>query len=182
MRNRSCTDLPSYYAPSPGAWLKNDRPYPLEVYDITSLHFHDTLELGVCSEGQGVCRVEDIGHPQGISEKEQLYYTLAPVYDKEVIYTPVDTKAFMRPVMSRADAERFIDRIPEIPEELNGNRDIRMQSEKYRACLNTHENEDLVRLIKTVYRKNHRSMKAGRHMGSTDQPVSYTHLTLPTIA
>lgn len=55
------------------------------------------------------------------------------------------------------------------PEELNGNRDIRMQSEKYRACLNTHENEDLVRLIKTVYRKNHRSMKAGRHMGSTDQ-------------
>ena len=88
----------------------------------------------------GVCRVEDIGHPQGISEKEQLYYTLAPVYDKEVIYTPVDTKAFMRPVMSRADAERFIDRIPEIPEELNGNRDIRMQSEKYRACLNTHEN------------------------------------------
>lgn len=117
----------------------------------------------------GVCRVEDIGHPQGISEKEQLYYTLAPVYDKEVIYTPVDTKAFMRPVMSRADAERFIDRIPEIPEELNGNRDIRMQSEKYRACLNTHENEDLVRLIKTVYRKNHRSMKVGRHMGSTDQ-------------
>lgn len=63
MRNRSCTDLPSYYAPSPGAWLKNDRPYPLEVYDITSLHFHDTLELGVCSEGQGVCRVEDREYP-----------------------------------------------------------------------------------------------------------------------
>ena len=32
----------------------------------------------------GVCRVEDIGHPQGISEKEQLYYTLALVYDKEI--------------------------------------------------------------------------------------------------
>lgn len=63
MRNRSCTDLPSYYAPSPGAWLKNDRPYPLEVYDITSLHFHDTLELGVCSEGRGVCRVEDREYP-----------------------------------------------------------------------------------------------------------------------
>ena len=63
MRNRSCTDLPSYYTPSPGAWLKNDRPYPLEVYDITSLHFHDTLELGVCSEGQGVCRVEDREYP-----------------------------------------------------------------------------------------------------------------------
>ena len=63
MRNRSCTDLPSYYAPSPGAWLKNDRPYPLEVYDITSLHFHDTLELGVCSECQGVCRVEDREYP-----------------------------------------------------------------------------------------------------------------------
>ena len=63
MRNHSCTDLPSYYTPSPGAWLKNDRPYPLEVYDIISLHFHDTLELGVCSEGQGVCRVEDREYP-----------------------------------------------------------------------------------------------------------------------
>lgn len=117
----------------------------------------------------GVCRVEDVGHPEGISDKEKLYYTLAPVYDKEVIYTPVDTKAFMRPVMSRTDAEQLIDRIPEIPEELENNRDIRMQSEKYRACLSTHENEDLIRLIKVVHRKNHRSMKAGRHMGSTDQ-------------
>ncbi len=117
----------------------------------------------------GVCCVKDIGHPQGISDKEKLYYTLAPVYDKEIIYTPVDTKAFMRPIMSRADAESFIDHIPEIPEELENNQDIRMQSEKYRACLNTHENEDLIRLIKVVHRKNRRSMKAGRHMGSTDQ-------------
>lgn len=73
MRNRSCTDLPSYYAPSPGAWLKNDRPYPLEVYDITSLHFHDTLELGVCSEGQGVCRVEDREYPFGEGDVQVIF-------------------------------------------------------------------------------------------------------------
>lgn len=117
----------------------------------------------------GVCRVEGIGHPDAVSDKDTLYYKLSPVYDTEVIYTPVDTKAFMRPVMSKSDAEALIDRIPSIPENVCDSRDMKMLSEKYRACLNTHQNDDLVRLIKSVYQKNLRSIQAGRHMGQTDQ-------------
>lgn len=117
----------------------------------------------------GVCRVEEIGKPVGFSDGDTLYYKLSPLYDTEVIYTPVDTKAFMRPVMSKEQAEKLIDRIPEIPETLCDNRDMKMLNERYRACLNTHENDDLVRLIKSVYMKNKRSLKAGRHMGQTDQ-------------
>ncbi|MCD8355581.1 MAG: CarD family transcriptional regulator [Clostridia bacterium] len=117
----------------------------------------------------GVCRVEEIGHPDAVSDQDTLYYKLSPVYDTEVIYTPVDTKAFMRPVMSKVDAEELIDRIPSIPDNVCDNRDMKMLSEKYRACLNTHENDDLIRLIKSVYMKNQRSIKAGRHMGQTDQ-------------
>lgn len=117
----------------------------------------------------GVCRVEEIGYPDAASDQETLYYKLSPVYDTAVIYTPVDTRAFMRPVMSRQAAEQLIDRIPDIPDNLCDNHDIRMLGEQYRACLNTHRNEDLVRLIKSVYQKNRRSVKAGRHMGQTDQ-------------
>ena len=71
--------------------------------------------------------------------------------------------------MSRQAAEQLIDRIPDIPDNVCDNHDIRMLGEQYRACLNTHRNEDLVRLIKSVYQKNRRSVKAGRHMGQTDQ-------------
>lgn len=117
----------------------------------------------------GVCRIEEIGKHTAISNDDTLYYKLSPVYDTEVIYTPVDTKAFMRPVMSREQAEELIDRIPEIPETIGDNRDVKMLNERYRACLRTHKNDDLVRLIKSVYRKNKRSMKTGRHMGQTDQ-------------
>lgn len=117
----------------------------------------------------GVYRVEEIGKPEYLSDSDTLYYKLSPVYDTEVIYTPVDTKAFMRPVMSKEQAEKLIDRIPEIPETICDNHDIKMLNERYRACLNTHENDDLVRLIKSVYMKNKRSIKAGRHMGQTDQ-------------
>lgn len=117
----------------------------------------------------GVCRVEEIGYPDAASDQETLYYKLSPVYDTAVIYTPVDTRAFMRPVMSKQAAEQLIDRIPDIPDNVCDNHDIRMLGEQYRACLNTHRNEDLVRLIKSVYQKNRRSVKAGRHMGQTDQ-------------
>lgn len=117
----------------------------------------------------GVCRVEEIGTPDSVSDSDTLYYKLSPVYDTEVIYTPVTTKAFMRPVMTREQAENLIDRIPSIPEKVCDNHDMKQLNERYRACLSTHENDDLIRLIKSVYLKNQRSLKAGRRVGQTDQ-------------
>lgn len=117
----------------------------------------------------GVCRVEGIGIPDGISDNTMQYYKLRPVFDSEVIYTPVDTKAFMRPILSKEQAERLIDRIPEIPEDVCHGQDMRLLNESYRACLSTHENDDLVRLIKSVYQKNQRTVRAGRQPGQTDQ-------------
>ena len=117
----------------------------------------------------GVCRVEEIGYPDAASDEDKLYYKMWPDYDKEVIYISVDTGEFMRPVMSRQDAEQLIDSIPDIPDKVSDNHDMRMLSEQYRACLNARRNEDLIRLIKGVYQKRRRSLKAGRHMGQIDQ-------------
>lgn len=117
----------------------------------------------------GVCRVDGIGTPDSVSDSDTLYYKLTPVYDTETIYTPITTKAFMRPVMTRGQAEDLIERIPSITEAVCDNRDMKMLNERYRACLSTHSNDDLIRLIKSVYIKNRRSIKAGRHMGQTDQ-------------
>ena len=60
MRNRSISDLPSIYAPSLLTALNEEirPPYSLEVFDITFLHFHSCMELGVCVSGQGSCIVD----------------------------------------------------------------------------------------------------------------------------
>ena len=65
MPNRSISSLPSFYAPAPLRWLSAapHAPVPLEVFDITYLHFHSALELGVCVSGRGVCMVEEKEYP-----------------------------------------------------------------------------------------------------------------------
>ena len=50
----------------------------------------------------GVCTVEKI-EPLAISgpSKDRLYYHLRPLIGSGTYYTPVDSGAYMRPVMSR---------------------------------------------------------------------------------
>ena len=47
------------FTPSPGDLSERSAEAgPLEVFDITYLHFHSVLELGVCVSGRGTCVVE----------------------------------------------------------------------------------------------------------------------------
>ena len=66
--------------------------------------------------GTGVCRVEGIEErrEKGVSRP---YYVLKPTCQDGTIYIPVDTKVYMRPVISREEAERIIDAIPGIKAE-----------------------------------------------------------------
>ena len=58
---------------------------------------------------EGVCRVEEIGTPKisGV-DKHRDYYTLAPIYREGKVFTPVDSKVFMRPVITREEALALI--------------------------------------------------------------------------
>ena len=55
----------------------------------------------------GVCTVIKVA-PLEISgaSKDKLYYYLAPLIGTGVYYSPVDSGAFMRPVISREEAEK----------------------------------------------------------------------------
>lgn len=57
MPNRSIFPLPSVYAPAPMTEMTaEERPaHALDIFDITFLHFHSTLELGFCASGRGKC-------------------------------------------------------------------------------------------------------------------------------
>jgi CarD family transcriptional regulator len=63
----------------------------------------------------GVCTIMDISELDFMMD-QKLYYTLKPFYEENrVIYAPVEGhKHKMRPVISKEEAEEFIDRMPSI--------------------------------------------------------------------
>jgi len=116
----------------------------------------------------GVCQVEATGKPDiPIFDENKSYYKLMPVYRTEVIYVPVDTSNFMRPIILREEALQLIKEIgqDEAPD---------WESKKvhahhfYDSLLNTHDCRDLIQLIKVIYAKNNITSEI-RKMGGTDQ-------------
>ena len=94
----------------------------------------------------GVCTVESIA-PLDLSDG-RLYYHLQPLVGSGKYFSPVDSAAFMRPVMSREEAEALIDSIPGIePAICNDNRFNHVDA-FYRELFKLHTNEALVSVIK----------------------------------
>ena len=58
----------------------------------------------------GVCRVADVA-PLPQQKDGRLYYTLIPLFSpfSETIHVSVSTRAFMRPVISAAEAKSYLD-------------------------------------------------------------------------
>ena len=113
----------------------------------------------------GVCRVDSIGAPPSDFPeecKERLYYRLSEVYGKNIIYIPVDTKNFMRPIISGAEAEDVIQAIPDAKLLDEKSHSQKSWEEDYKQLLNSHDCRDLVCLLKTVYRKNQIAVQKGK--------------------
>lgn len=120
----------------------------------------------------GVCRVVCVGVPSDIpgADGTRLYYTLQPLFDNGTIRIPVDTKVFMRPVITRREAEALIAQIPAMEAESEpAPLSPQLLSEHYKHYFASHNCEDLLTLIKTVYTKNQRAVSRGKTMGRTDQ-------------
>ena len=97
----------------------------------------------------GVCTVEKI-EPLAMSgaPKDKLYYHLTPLVGSGTYFTPVDSGAYMRPVMSREEAEALIDAMPEIaPAICNDNRFNHVDA-FYKELFRLHSCEALVAIVK----------------------------------
>lgn len=139
---------------------------PLEVEKM--FHENDLIVYG----NTGVCRVKAIGPLKGISEasEDRMYYTLEPVYDqKGTIYTPVDTKVYMRMVISPDEARALIEKIPKIKARPLECQNQRLLSEQYQASISTHRCEDLVQLIRTVYMRSKQALANGKKPAQVDE-------------
>ncbi|MEA4814459.1 MAG: CarD family transcriptional regulator [Oscillospiraceae bacterium] len=119
----------------------------------------------------GVCRVSDIFvRKSSCSDEGQLCYTLSPLYQDCMISTPVDsTKVFMRPIISRKEAEELIDSIPSIRASAYHNRVLRQLAEHYEEAIKSHDCQDLVRLTTSLYDKKREVASEKKKFGAVDE-------------
>ena len=119
----------------------------------------------------GVCEVKDIATPRSRAiEKGVLYYFLKPLYSEGIIYCPVDNpKVFIRPVISKQEAQRLIDMIPTISAEAYHNRSTQLLSEHYGEAINSHNCVDLIELVMSIYQKKQALSEQKRKLGQVDE-------------
>lgn len=112
----------------------------------------------------GVCTVEKIG-PLSISgaSDDKLYYHLCPLIGSGKYFAPVDSNAFMRPVMSRDEAEALIEAIPGIEPAICHDNRFNHVDAYYKELFKLHSCEALVAIVKGLQsRISERKTKSSR--------------------
>ena len=117
----------------------------------------------------GVCRVADIVEKEFLDGKKNCYQ-LQPIYQSCMIFTPADNEAvFMRPIMTREEADDLLERICSIePTEITAS-NPRELSEKYDAVIKSHNCEVLVSFAKSIYAKRERLIATKKKLSAVDE-------------
>lgn len=123
----------------------------------------------------GVCLVEKVGSLESaIASKDKVYYTLSPCYTKgSTIFIPADnTKVRMRPVMTKQECLDLIGEMKEM-EDL-WIKDEKSREAEYKQALQSGEAAELVKVIKTIYKRKESRIAEGKKITSTDE--KYCHM------
>lgn len=132
-------------------------------------HLYETGDF-IIYGNEGVCKVEAVGIPDiPIMGKKRLYYTLLPQYQDGKIFAPVDTKTFMRHVITKEKAEELIEEIPTVKAEIYENTNMRFLSEHYQSFFESHKCRDLLKLVRDVYLKESDARERGKKLGQVDE-------------
>lgn len=143
----------------------------LDTYSILTLARLNMYNIGdyIIYGNSGVCKVITISKApiEGLNP-ERDYYTLQPIFDSVMIYVPIDTEVFMRPLMTVLEVEDLLRKIPDIKVSIISTNNSTELAGEYRKLINSHKSKDLVRLIKSIKKKNVKAEKEGRRIGLTD--------------
>lgn len=121
----------------------------------------------------GVCQVADIARDE-FSDKETEYYVLNPLNnDNLTIKVPVNNeKVVMRHVMTKDDVSSLIAAIPET--ECLWQEDERQRNMSFKAALKSGSNEELLKVIRTLYMERKARAAAGKKLTKTDEEIMAT--------
>jgi len=97
----------------------------------------------------GVCTVEKIA-PLDMygASADKLYYHLSPLIGTGTYFAPVDSNAFMRPVISREEAEALIDSMESIEPAICTDTRFNHVDAFYKELFKQHSCEALVAIVK----------------------------------
>lgn len=112
----------------------------------------------------GVCRVERIEERDG-----QLFYALTSLGQNCAILTPVEGKVFIRPVVSRREADELIDSIPTYEAAACEGLSLRELTEHYQAAIAAHNCKDLFVLTMSIYAKKRAAEREKKKFGAVDE-------------
>jgi CarD family transcriptional regulator len=120
--------------------------------------------------GEGVCTIDKIDcmNISGIS-KDKKYYYLTPLYRGGTIYAPVDTPVFMRSLITKDEALDLIYQIPNIEADTFTSLNIRLMSEHYQSIIKSYKCQDLIKVMKAIYKKQQIALKKDKKLGSVDE-------------
>ena len=112
----------------------------------------------------GVCIVEKIAPLEmGGASRDKLYYSLRPLVGSGIYYAPVESGAYMRAIMSRDEADAFIDSIPGIEPAICHDNRFNHVDAFYKELFKKHSCEALVSIIKGLHqRMSERKTKSSR--------------------
>ena len=100
----------------------------------------------------------------------RLYYVLQPLYKACVISAPVDSdKVFMRPIITREEADRLICLIPTYDYPAYHGKASRELAAHYDALLKSHDCQDWIQLTMSIHRKKEYQQSRKRKFGSVDE-------------
>lgn len=118
----------------------------------------------------GVCIIEEIKMIEvPHTDEEKAYYIIKPIYQECRISVPVDTKMFIRPIISKEEALALIDSIPQIDAQPYFNTALRQLQDYYEKKLSSHDCADLIELTISLYRKKQQVLEQKRKFGAIDE-------------
>ncbi len=127
---------------------------------------NDTVMYG----NSGVCTIVDI-RPEKFGKEEIMYYILKPVYqDKSTIYCPVNSnKLKIRKLLTKQEAYDLIRIMPNTEAEWVEN--DHQRKERFTKILKDGDQQDLVKLIKTLYFMREEKAKEGKKPHAVDERI-----------
>ena len=121
--------------------------------------------------GMGVCVVESIEERRQPHSKEEFFvYCLRPLYQKCSVTTPTDNnKVFMRPVITKEEADQLIDTIPQVRAEPYYNKVLRQLSDYYESRIKRYDCSELIELTMSLYAKRRETEAQKKKFGAVDE-------------
>ena len=122
-------------------------------------------------ERRGVYEVESIGAPPMPTEDGCDYYKLRSAFSgsKEIIYIPVDTNAFMRPLVNEGQVIEYLELASTLEPQVFHSKKTTELTAHYRAALASCKLEDCLLLIKEISTKQKELASHNKKLGPVDE-------------